>query len=108
MSAELIDRLATRKQELFDEQLRMHSVSALPGAFELLQALRAAGVKVAVATASRNARNVLVGTGMLPLLDALVDGSDAGDLELPSKPSPALFREACRRLDETPSRTLVV
>lgn len=108
ITPDLVVRLAERKQSLFEEQLRTHGVSLLPGALELLAALRASGVRTAVATASRNARAVLAGTGVPPLLDALVDGVDAAERELPSKPHPALFREACRRLGAAPARALLV
>lgn len=104
----LVARLAERKQRLFEEQLRTHGVTLLPGALEFIAALRTAGVRTAVATASKNARALLADTGAAPLLDATVDGVDAQELELPSKPHPALFREACRRLDGTPARALLV
>ncbi len=104
----LVARLAARKQELFEELIRAHGVALLPGAADVVRSLRAAGVPVALATASKNARLVLGGTGILPLFDAVVDGLDAEELALPSKPDPALFREACRRVGVTPTRALLV
>lgn len=108
MTPTLVARLAERKQELFEAELRAHGTSLLPGALDLIKALRAAGVRVALATASRNARNVLSGTGVLPLLDAMVDGTDSDQLGLPSKPDPALFRQACRRLAVRPWEALLI
>lgn len=104
----LVERLATHKQKLFEAELRDHGAPLLPGARELLEGLRAAGVRVALATASRNAKTVLAGSGVLTSLDALVDGMDAARLGLASKPDPALFREACRRVGEAASRALLV
>lgn len=108
MTQRLVARLAARKQELFTEELLRNGVSLLPGARELLEALRAAHVKTALATASRNARDIVARIGIGPFLDALVDGTDAHVLDLPSKPAPALFLEACRRLGASPSRTLLI
>ncbi|MGH1525594.1 HAD-IA family hydrolase [Leifsonia sp. L25] len=108
LTAALVERLAQRKQQLFEEQLRVHGAAVLPGALPFLRALRLAGVRVALATASRNARLVLSGTGALSLFDAVVDGTDAAALGLPSKPDPALFREACRRLGARPADALLV
>jgi HAD superfamily hydrolase (TIGR01509 family) len=108
LTSALTERLATRKQQLFEEELGAHGAPLLPGARQLIDGLRAAGVRVALATASRNAEAVLSGSGLPASLDALVDGADATRLGLPSKPDPALFREACRRLGEPPSRALLV
>jgi len=104
----LVARLADRKQELFEASLRRHGVAVLPGATALLRALRRAGVRIAVATASRNAPAVIGRTGLAPLLDAVVDGTAAAALGLPSKPDPALFREACRRLGVAPCDAVLV
>jgi beta-phosphoglucomutase len=66
----------------------------LPGSIELLTALRAAGVKVAVASASRNAPVVMQRTSLSQHVDALVDGSCVTQ----SKPSPQGFYIAAQRL----------
>ncbi|MEY9951584.1 HAD-IA family hydrolase [Leifsonia sp. EB34] len=108
VTAALVGRLAERKQHLFEDLLRTHGATVLPGALQFLRALRAAGIRVALATASRNAGLVLGGTGAMSLLDAVVDGTDAAQLGMPSKPDPALFREACRRLDTQPAHALLV
>ncbi len=76
----------------------------LPGAKELLCALRAAGALCAVASSSKNARAVLERLGILPLLNAVVDGSEVAA----AKPAPDLFVLAAARLGLAPARCVVV
>jgi beta-phosphoglucomutase family hydrolase len=108
ISAELVARLSARKQELFEELVRTRGVVLLPGAADLVRTLRTDGVRIGLATASRNARLVLHGTGILPLVDVVVDGTDVQERGLRSKPAPDLFLETCRRLEAPPARTLLV
>lgn len=108
VTEDLVARLATRKQEIFETLLGDAGALVAPGALDLLQALAAAHVVIGVATASKNARRILTGTGLLPLIDALVDGADAETLGLASKPAPDLFAEACRRLVVPPGRSALV
>lgn len=66
----------------------------LPGAHEFLRASRAAGIKVALGSASKNAPLILERLGWIPLFDALVDGN----VVTASKPDPEVFLEGARRL----------
>jgi beta-phosphoglucomutase len=87
--------LCERKNARFRELVAaMTERDALPGARELLAALRQAGVRLAVASASRNARAVLERTGLAKLVDALADGN----LLTASKPDPQVFYLAAQRL----------
>ena len=106
--AALVARLAARKQQLFEKLLGTHGAPLNPGADSLIRACRGAGVRIAVATASKNAQRVLGASGLLPLFDAVVDGTDAETMHLGSKPDPALFVEACHRLGVAPSSALLV
>ncbi|MFF9628314.1 HAD family hydrolase [Streptomyces fradiae] len=100
--------VAADKERRFTERLRDRPVAAYPGSVRLLRALRGAGVPMAAASASRHAREVLAGAGLLDLFDALVDGVEAARLGLPGKPHPALFLEAARRLGIPPGRCALV
>lgn len=109
ITAPLVTRLAERKQELFEALLvDADSVQPMPGALEFLRALRDSGVRIAVATASRNAPAILSRAGLAPLVDAVIDGNDALTRGLASKPDPALFLEACRVLDVPPANALLI
>ncbi len=108
ITGRLVERLASRKQQLFENLVATQGVALEPGAARFIRSLRDAGVRVAIATASKNANRVLEPTGVLSLVDALVDGNDAEALGLPSKPDPALFVEACRRIGVAPEEALLV
>ncbi|HEU5004010.1 MAG TPA: HAD-IA family hydrolase [Actinomycetota bacterium] len=99
--------LANRKDAYFIDQVRSAGVDRYESTVALLHRLRASGRKTAVVSASRNATEVLTAARVLDLFDAKVDGVDADTLGLASKPDPALFLEACRRLDLPPGRAAV-
>jgi beta-phosphoglucomutase len=75
----------------------------LPGAHAFLLASRAAGLKIALGSASKNAPLILERLGWIPLFDALVDGNVVSA----SKPDPEVFLEGARRLNLQPSECLV-
>lgn len=100
--------LAERKDARYQELLRTEGVTLLPGAVALLQALRHAGVRTGVVSASRSCAQVLRSAGLTGLVDAVVDGVTASALGLAGKPDPATYLEAARRLGARPGRTVVV
>lgn len=59
----------------------------LPGVGNLLQAVRAAGLKIAIGSASKNAREVVQRLHLMPYIDALADGYSV----VRPKPAPDLF-----------------
>ncbi|WNZ06670.1 HAD-IA family hydrolase [Streptomyces sp. 11x1] len=100
--------VAADKERLFTRRLSEQGVDAYPGTVRLVRALRAARVPVAAVSASRHARELLTGAGVVELFDALVDGGEAARLGLAGKPCPDLFLEAARRLGVPPDRAAVV
>jgi beta-phosphoglucomutase len=75
----------------------------LPGARELLQALRAAGIKVALGSASKNARAVVERLGIGEMFDAIADGHSVTN----TKPAPDLFLHAAAELGVAPAACVV-
>ncbi|HET9588550.1 MAG TPA: beta-phosphoglucomutase [Anaerolineales bacterium] len=76
----------------------------LPGARELLEEIRAAGLKNALGSASKNAKEVLDRLGIRSLFDAISDGRSVER----QKPAPDLFLHAARQLDLPPAECVVV
>ena len=76
----------------------------LPGARELLEEIRAAGLKNALGSASKNAKEVLDRLGIRSLFDAISDGHSVER----QKPAPDLFLHAARQLDLPPAECVVV
>ncbi len=96
--------LAARKNAWYVESLATLSArDALPGAVAFLEAARAAGLRTALASASKNAPAILAALDIARLFDAVVDGN-AG---LAAKPDPAVFLEAARALGVAPERAVV-
>lgn len=84
------------------EQLSPQDV--LPGVRELLTEIRAAGLRVAVASASRNAATVIERLGLTSMVDVICDGASVEQL----KPAPDLFLHAAARLGLLPQECLVI
>jgi beta-phosphoglucomutase len=94
----------TLKNDWYLELVRgMPADDYLPGAHEFLSASRAAGIKVALGSASKNAPLILERLGWIPLFDALVDGN----VVTASKPDPEVFLEGARRLGLKPEECVV-
>lgn len=94
----------TLKNDWYLELVRgMPADDYLPGAHEFLRASRAAGIKVALGSASKNAPLILERLGWIPLFDAMVDGN----VVTASKPDPEVFLEGARRLGLMPEECVV-
>ena len=105
---ETVCGLGNTKDGHFTAYLRDHGAKAFPTSAALVRRLRAAGIRTAVVSASRNMLAVLASAGLRGLFDAEVDGLEAERRGLAGKPDPALFLEAARRLGVEPARAAVV
>jgi beta-phosphoglucomutase family hydrolase len=100
--------LAAQKNNDFQDLLAQEGAKLIPGALSLLIALRRAGFRTAIVSASRNCSAVLSRAGLTDFFDATVDGVVAAELGLPGKPDPAVYLEAAGRLRTPPERSVVV
>jgi beta-phosphoglucomutase len=75
-----------------------------PGVRQLLIDLRAGGLRVGLASSSRNARRVVEQLALGELLEVLVDANDAPR----SKPDPQVFQLAAARLGVQPPRCVAI
>lgn len=99
-------------QEMMDRKNRYYVESiedttpqdVLSGVIELLKELRQAGIKIAIASASKNARPVIAKLGIADLVDAIADGYS---VEKP-KPAPDLFLFAANQIGIAPDKCIVV
>lgn len=97
--------IARRKNDRYLELVsNMSPADLLPGAREILAAVRQAGLRTAVGSSSRNANLVLDRLGIRGSLDAVVDGVDAPR----SKPDPLVFQMAAQRVGATAPHCVVV
>lgn len=101
-----IERLGDRKEELYRELVRDQGVRVLPGARELLAALREAGIprSVGSSTPLSNLNALFAATGLGELFDAVVCGDDVKN----GKPAPDVFLLAAQKLGLDPAGCLVI
>ncbi len=92
-----------RRQHVIDN---MNSCRVLPGAEELLRALRKKGVRMAVATSNhpRTGRAIMGSCGLTDYFQAEVYRTD----DLKSKPAPDIFLKAAEELKMKPGDCVVV
>lgn len=105
---ETICGLGNRKNQLFLQNLDSEGVETYETTLQLIQELRQGGYTTAVVSSSRNCQAVLEAAGIANLFDARVDGVDLERHNLPGKPAPDMFYEACRRLGYEPQQAIAV
>ncbi|CUI06569.1 beta-phosphoglucomutase [Massilia antarctica] len=97
--------LADAKNRHYQELIAtMSAADLLPGAVEALAAVRAAGLRIGLASVSKNAFTVLERLGIRDRFDYVVDAA----LIANSKPHPEIFLTAARELGVTPGDCLGV
>ncbi len=99
-----LQEMMERKNRYYLESIsRLTSRDLLPGSLEILKGLQEAGVKVAIGSASKNARQVVDKLGLQPWVDSIADGNSVER----QKPAPDLFLYAARRLGVQPEKCVV-
>jgi HAD superfamily hydrolase (TIGR01509 family) len=109
-AASRIDEYAQKKQAIVDRLIANGEFEAFPDAVRFADALHAAGVRLALASSSKNADamlsqlNLADGRGLLSIFSADLSGRDVPR----GKPDPALFLMASREVGMSPETCLVV
>ena len=106
--AETICGLGNRKNDSFNEVIARDGVEVYESTVALLNELKTAGIKLGVASSSKNCVTVLEAVDMLKLFGARVDGVVSAELGLHGKPEPDIFTTACQILGSTPAKSIVV
>ena len=106
--AHTIEGLAARKDELFSAQVDHEGIAPYPGSLRYLKAVRAAGMRTAVVSASKHCAAITKAAGLDDLLDARVDGVTAATEGLHGKPAPDTFLRAAQLLNTSPEHAVVV
>jgi beta-phosphoglucomutase len=82
----------------------MTPADLLPGVSELLEEAQRGGLKIGVASASRNTHPVLTRLGIAGYVQAVVDGNSIRR----SKPNPEVFLKTAQALEQEPHQCLVL
>ncbi|HPN70473.1 MAG TPA: beta-phosphoglucomutase [Saprospiraceae bacterium] len=101
---EKLELAESKNSHYIDMISNLDESALLPGAKKLLLELKDAGYKIALGSASKNARPVLESTGILPLFDFIADGNSTSK----SKPDPAVFLIAATGIQLLPCECIVL
>lgn len=107
-SKETVCGLGNRKNNAFLEILKNEGAEVYPSTKKILYELQETGVRLGVASSSKNCKAVLEAVGLLSLFEARVDGVVSAELNLNGKPEPDIFTKACEILHAEPSHSIVV
>ncbi|MEO6350439.1 MAG: beta-phosphoglucomutase, partial [Candidatus Limnocylindrales bacterium] len=104
VSPEKAEELMERKNGYYKELIaRISPSDLLPGALDVIDEARARGLGVALASASKNAREVLDRLGIADRFDVICDGNSV----TAAKPAPDLFLAAAEGLGLSPEACVV-
>jgi len=100
-----LQEMMERKNRYYVESIQtITPQDLLPGAVALLDELRQTGMKIAIGSASKNAKTVIEKLGIADRIDVITDGDS---VEKP-KPAPDLFLYAATQLGLDPAHCVVV
>ncbi len=105
---ETICGLGNRKNELFNQIIATEGVRVYDSTIALILALLEQGVRVGLATSSRNSGIILAKTRTAPLFPVVVDGLVSEKRRLRGKPEPDIFLAAAHDLGVVPARAIVI
>ncbi len=106
--ARTIHGLGNRKNQLFNEIIQRDGVDVYPSTLAFISALHDRGVRVGIATSSKNCETILEIAGVKSLFAVSVDGVESAKLGLRGKPEPDIFTTAADKLNARYDRTMVV
>jgi beta-phosphoglucomutase family hydrolase len=100
--------LGNKKNILFQDILEREGAEVFESSVELIKNLKAKGIKVALATSSKNCRIILKKAGLTDMFESIVDGVRSAELKLNGKPDPVIFITAASELGLFPEDCILV
>ena len=101
--AQTVRGLGGRKNDILLRRIRRDGVQAYDGSVRYARAARAAGLRCAVVSSSKNCAAVLAAAGIADLFEERVDGLTAERDHLAGKPAPDMYLAAARALGAVPA-----
>lgn len=105
---ETVCGLGNRKNIMFNKVLDDEGVEVYDSSVEILKGLKKAGVRIGVASSSKNCKPVLEKAGLLHFFETRVDGVVSAEIGLNGKPEPDIFTTASDNLGVAYHRAVVV
>jgi len=106
--SESIRSLGDRKNTLFNQIIESEGAGLYDSTVALIQDLLRRGIKVGLATSSKNSAVILQKTGTVRLFATVVDGLVSEKLGLKGKPEPDIFATASANLGVSNTRAIVI
>ncbi len=104
---ELVDGIASKKDQLFVDLIHRHGVQTYDGSVRYVRAARSSGLKIAVVSSSKHTTEVLRAAALDGDFDVQVDGNVAEQEHLRGKPAPDTYLAAARTLQTLPANAAV-
>jgi beta-phosphoglucomutase family hydrolase len=105
--ADTVNGLGTRKNNLVHLKIARDGVTVFPGTVEYLEAVQAAGLRIAVVSSSANTAEVLRVTGLDRFVETRVDAQVAISRHLKGKPAADTFLAGAAELGATADQAVV-
>lgn len=105
---ETVCGIGNRKNSRFREIIEKQGVEVYPSAVELIRQLRAQGIRIGVASSSKNCQYLLQGAGIEDLFEVRIDGVVSAKMGLKGKPEGDIFVVAAQKLGAIPAQAVVV
>jgi beta-phosphoglucomutase family hydrolase len=106
-SAETVDGLGNRKNEIVLRLIREQGVEPYDGSVRYVKAARDAGLRRVVVSSSTNCRDVLTHAGIIDLFEEIIDGVVADREHLKGKPAPDTFLAGAKAAGVTAAQAAV-
>ena len=100
--------LGNLKNKQFNELIQNGKVDVFYSTLDLIKQLKKHGIKIGVASSSKNCQTILDVVGIADLFETRVDGVVSAELGLLGKPEPDIFLTAADNLGSAYDRTIVV
>jgi len=105
---ETICGVGNKKNALFSGFLAKDGAEVFDTSVSLIKSLLAAGVRIGVASSSKNCKPILESVGLMDLFETRVDGVVSAEVGLKGKPEGDIFVTAAANLDTEPRESVVV
>lgn len=105
---ETICGIGNKKNQLFAKLLKEEGAEVFASTISLIKDLKKSGIKIGVASSSKNCQAILKSVNLEGLFDTMVDGIVSAKLKLKGKPEGDIFVTAAKNLGTLPENSVVV
>ena len=106
--AETVCGLGNKKNKLFNELLKKLGAEVFESSVEFIKKLKKSGVKIGVASSSKNCKGILESTKLDMLFETRVDGVVSAQMGLTGKPEADIFVVAAKNMNSEPAKSIVI